>query len=89
MATELRALKQLKRDYFNTQYVFVFERKAPRSIRSVRHIVIVVTGRLVGIEGTVHPHSLRHACGYYLATNRHDTRAIQDYLRHKTSCMNG
>ena len=79
---ELRALRQLKRDYPDTQYVFVSERKAPLSTRSVRHIV-ARAGRLAGIEGRVHPHQLRHACGYYLATNGHDTRAIQDYLGHR------
>ena len=26
---------------------------------------------------------LRHACGYYLASQDHDTRAIQDYLGHR------
>ncbi|WP_319592554.1 tyrosine-type recombinase/integrase [Zarconia navalis] len=31
----------------------------------------------------VHPHQLRHACGYYLATSEQDTRAIQDYLGHR------
>ncbi|WP_413166825.1 tyrosine-type recombinase/integrase [Capilliphycus salinus ALCB114379] len=30
----------------------------------------------------VHPHQLRHACGYYLANSGQDTRAIQDYLGH-------
>ncbi len=79
---ELRALRQLKRDYPDTQYVFVSERKAPLSTRSVRHIV-ARAGRLAGIEGRVHPHQLRHSCGYYLATNGHDTRAIQDYLGHR------
>ena len=79
---ELRALRQLKRDYPDTQYVFVSERKAPLSTRSVRHI-IARAGKLAGIEGRVHPHQLRHACGYYLATNGHDTRAIQDYLGHR------
>ena len=79
---ELRALRQLKRDYPDTQYVFVSERKAPLSTRSVRHIV-ARAGRLAGIEGRVHPHQLRHACGYYLATNGQDTRAIQDYLGHR------
>ncbi len=79
---ELRALRQLKRDYPDTQYVFVSERKAPLSTRSVRHIV-ARAGRLAGIEGRVHPHQLRHACGYYLATNGQDTRSIQDYLGHR------
>jgi site-specific recombinase XerD len=31
----------------------------------------------------VHPHMLRHACGYYLANRGHDTRAIQQYLGHR------
>jgi integrase len=30
-----------------------------------------------------HPHMLRHACGYVLANNGHDTRALQAYLGHK------
>ena len=79
---ELRALRQLQRDYPNTQYVFVSERKAPLSTRSVRHIV-ARAGRVAGIPGKVHPHQLRHSCGYYLATSGQDTRAIQDYLGHR------
>ena len=79
---ELRALRQLKRDYSETQYVFVSERKAPLSTRSVRHI-ISRAGKLAGIPFPVHPHQLRHACGYYLASQGHDTRAIQDYLGHQ------
>jgi integrase len=79
---ELRALRQLQRDYPDTPYVFVSERKAPLSTRSVRHVV-ARAGKLAGIEGRVHPHQLRHACGYYLATNGQDTRAIQDYLGHR------
>ena len=31
----------------------------------------------------VHPHMLRHACGYKLANDGHDTRAIQHYLGHQ------
>ncbi|WP_445316155.1 tyrosine-type recombinase/integrase [Microcoleus vaginatus] len=31
----------------------------------------------------MHPHMLRHACGFYLASIGHDTRAIQAYLGHK------
>jgi type 1 fimbriae regulatory protein FimB/type 1 fimbriae regulatory protein FimE len=30
-----------------------------------------------------HPHILRHACGFKLANDRHDTRALQHYLGHK------
>lgn len=79
---ELRALRQIQRDYADTSYVFVSERKAPLSTRSIRHI-IARAGELAGIPFQVHPHQLRHACGYYLAAQGHDTRAIQDYLGHK------
>ncbi|WP_193200649.1 tyrosine-type recombinase/integrase [Nostoc sp. MG11] len=79
---ELRALRQIYRDYPDTNYVFVSERKAPLSTRLIRHI-IARAGKLAQIPFEVHPHQLRHACGYYLAAQGHDTRAIQDYLGHK------
>ena len=31
----------------------------------------------------IHPHMLRHACGYALAERGNDTRLIQDYLGHR------
>ena len=79
---ELRALRQILKSYPDTQYVFVSERKAPLSTRSIRHIV-ARAGENAGLPLKVHPHQLRHACGYYLASQGHDTRAIQDYLGHK------
>ena len=30
----------------------------------------------------VHPHMLRHSCGFYLANKGVDTRAIQMYMGH-------
>ena len=79
---ELRALRHIQRDYPDTPYVFVSERKAPLSTRSIRHI-IARAGKQAKIPFRVHPHQLRHACGYYLAAQGQDTRAIQDYLGHK------
>lgn len=37
-------------------------------------------GLLAGLAVRVHPHMLRHACGYELAEQGMDTRLIQDYL---------
>ncbi len=79
---QLRLLRELQRLYPASPYVFVSERKAPLSPRSIREIVARV-GRLAELSFVPYPHQLRHACGYYLASKGHDTRAIQDYLGHK------
>lgn len=79
---EIRALRRLKRDYPATPYVFVTERKGPLTTSTVRKI-IARAGRKAAIPFPVHPHMLRHACGYKLANDGHDTRAIQQYLGHK------
>jgi len=78
---ELRAFRKLKRDYPDSPYVFVTERKAPISARTVRHIVSQA-GKKAKFPFTVHPHMLRHSTGFYLANKRHDTRSIQSYLGH-------
>jgi type 1 fimbriae regulatory protein FimE len=79
---QLRLLRELQRTYPDSPYVFVSERKAPLSPRSIREIV-ARTGKVAGLSFVPHPHQLRHACGYYLASRGHDTRAIQDYLGHQ------
>ena len=30
----------------------------------------------------VHPHMLRHSCGFYMADRREDVRVMQDWLGH-------
>src|SRR5215472_1549156 len=37
-----------------------------------------------GHRDAIHPHMLRHPCGFKLANDGHDTRALQHYLGHKT-----
>ncbi|MBD0364197.1 MAG: tyrosine-type recombinase/integrase [Coleofasciculus sp. C3-bin4] len=79
---ELRSLRQLQRDYPGSPYLFVSERRAAMAADTARGI-IERAGQLAGIPFPVHPHMLRHACGFYLASRGHDTRAIQAYLGHK------
>ncbi len=79
---EIRALRQLQRDYPNSAYVFSTERKGPLTASTVQKI-IARAGKLADIPFPIHPHMLRHACGYKLANDGHDTRAIQHYLGHK------
>jgi len=76
---EMRALRALKRE---SPFVFVSERGTPFTRAGLRQ-----DGRAIGRRGRfkfgVHPHMLRHACGYALANRGHDTRALQAYLGHK------
>ncbi len=79
---EIRALRRLQRTYPDTPYVFMTERKGPLTTSTVRKI-IARAGDLAGLGFPVHPHMLRHACGFKLANDGHDTRAIQHYLGHR------
>ena len=47
------------------------------------HHLMVRLGKAAKIPFAVHPHMLRHACGFKLANDGHDTRALQHYLGHK------
>jgi type 1 fimbriae regulatory protein FimB/type 1 fimbriae regulatory protein FimE len=77
---ELRALRRLKREYPATPYIFVTERGGPMTDSNVRKMIARAG---VCLPFPVHPHMLRHACGYKLANDGHDTRAIQQYLGHR------
>ncbi len=79
---EIRALRRLRREHSDTPYLFVTERRGPLTASTVRKLV-ARAGREAGIPFPVHPHMLRHACGFKLANAVHDTRAIQHYLGHK------
>ncbi len=79
---EIRALRRLQRDYPDTPYVFVTERKGPLTTSTVRKLV-ARAGKNADILFPVHPHMLRHACGFKLANDGQDTRALQHYLGHK------
>ena len=52
------------------------------SDRTIRHIILRA-GLDAQLPFPVHPHMLRHACGFYLANKGIDTRAIQQYLGHR------
>jgi type 1 fimbriae regulatory protein FimB/type 1 fimbriae regulatory protein FimE len=79
---ELRALRQLHVTGAGAAYLFVSERGGPLTTRTVHHIV-AAAGEAAGLPFPVHPHMLRHACGFYLANKGVDTRALQQYLGHR------
>jgi integrase len=83
LGDELRALRRLQREQEpRSAFVFTSERGAPFTTAGFARMV-----ERAGIEAKlafkVHPHMLRHACGYALANRGHDTRALQAYLGHK------
>ena len=78
---EMRALRELKRSADST-FVFVSERGAPFTRAGFAKMVARLSVEAKFKFG-VHPHMLRHACGYVLANRGHDTRAPQAYLGHK------
>ncbi len=81
---EMRLLRVVERSQGQERlpWIFISERRAPLTDHTVRKIV-TRAGELAGFEFPVHPHMLRHSCGYYLASKGYDTRLIQDYLGHK------
>jgi integrase len=78
---ELRALRKLKRQ-IASPFVFVSERGAPFTVSGFRRM-IERAGRAAELGIKTHPHMLRHACGYALASQGTDTRTIQAYLGHR------
>ena len=58
------------------------ERGAPMSPVGFRRMVRRL-GEAAKMPFSVHPHMLRHACGYKLANQGVDTRSLQHYLGHK------
>lgn len=79
---ERRHLQRLWDDNPEGKFVFVSERRGPLTSATVRKM-IARAGRCAQIPFPVHPHMLRHACGYKLVNDGHDTRAIQHYLGHR------
>ncbi len=79
---ELRALRKLKREEVESRFVFMTERAAPMTTAGFRKM-LARTGESAAFPFPVHPHMLRHACGYKLANDGQDTRAVQHYLGHK------
>src|SRR5262245_15212700 len=83
---ELRALRRLLRETpegGRSTHIFVSERLAPLSVAGFQRMV-ARAGKAAGFPFLVHSHMLRHGCGYKLAADGQDTRAIQAYLGHRS-----
>jgi integrase len=80
---ELRALRRLKRESpAHSDFVFMTERGGPFTTTGFAFLVSRA-GAKAGLPFKAHPHMLRHAAGYKLANDGHDTRTLQAYLGHR------
>ena len=80
---ELRALRRLKRETQTSPFVFVSERGSPFSVAGFQKLV-ARAGVVAGFKFQLHPHMLRHSCGFKLANDGVDTRSLQAYLGHRS-----
>jgi site-specific recombinase XerD len=83
LGDELRALRSLQREQESkSAFVFTSERGAPFTTAGFARMV-ERAGNEAKLGFKVHPHMLRHACGFALANKGHDTRSLQAYLGHR------
>ena len=79
---ELRAIKRhLATRSDALPWLFISERGQPLTRQAVNYLIAAAAAR-AGLP-PVHPHMLRHSCGFYLANRGYDLRLIQDYLGHR------
>ena len=80
---ELRALRRHQREQQpRSPFVFTSERGSPFTTAGFARM-LERAGEAAELALKVHPHMLRHACGFALANKGHDTRALQAYLGHR------
>ena len=79
---ELRAIKRYLASRTDAlPWLFISERGQPLTRQSVNYLLAEAAAR-AGLP-PVHPHMLRHSCGFSLANRGYDLRLIQDYLGHR------
>lgn len=79
---EVKALKRLQAVCQRSEYIFQNQWQRKLSTDTVRDIVRRA-GDIAGISFKIHPHMLRHSCGYYLINKGVGLRTIQIYLGHR------
>jgi hypothetical protein len=76
----MRAQRKLQREQDpRSPFVFTSERGPPFTTAGFARMVERAGGE-AKLVFPVHPHMLRHACGFALANKGHDTRALQACL---------
>jgi integrase len=80
---ELRALRKLRAADPESTFMFTTERGGPMSAAGFRKMLARLTVGIANLGALkVHPHALRHACGYAMVNKGVDTRTLQAYMGH-------
>ena len=79
---ELRAIKRYMGIRVGRAPLAVHLRAGAAAHASVRELPLAAAAVRAGLP-PVHPHMLRHSCGFSLANRGYDLRLIQDYLGHR------
>jgi integrase len=80
---EVQALKKLSPEPGSRRGPLFKNERGGVVSRRTFHQVVARAGEVAGFIFPVHPHQLRHACGFKLANEGHDTRSIQAWMGHK------
>ena len=80
--SELRALRRLQRENPPGPHIFVSERGGPVTTAWFRKMMARL-GERARMPFSIHPHMLRHSCGFLFANQGKDTRSLQAYLGHR------
>jgi len=82
-ADEMRLIRKWKREQGdNCSWLFHTPQGSPMLPDSFRKILRQI-GKDAGFDTPIHPHMLRHGCGYALVEQNQNLRAIQHYLGHR------
>ena len=84
LSQEQRALKRYLKQCSDSQLPWLFlTERGDQVTRFAFNYLVRIAGARAGLGFSVHPHMLRHGCGYALANRGYDLRVIQDYLGHR------
>jgi site-specific recombinase XerD len=84
---EIRAIRAWLREraahkFAESPLLFLGER-GPMGRHAVNYLFATI-GQAAGLTFKVHPHMLRHSCGYKLINDNINTRQVQVYLGHRS-----
>jgi site-specific recombinase XerD len=77
---EIRTVRRLQREQGPSSHVFMTERDGPMTPKAF-HALFGRIGVRAKMPFPVHPHMLRHGCGYALANAGHGTRGVAGLAR--------